>query len=93
MFVVGDRVLVEAHCECSKFFKKYLFKKRPWIKGRVVKRIGPLLPDRGYETEVIKIPARLKMHVFQYDVVNRCHFCKKEVTARFYAPEIQLRQI
>lgn len=90
-FGVGDRVLVEAYCECQTL--SFLFSAPSWVKGKVIKKIGPLPPHVSYEREVIKIPARLKMHVFQYDVKRICYLCKRNVVMRLYAPEIQLRQI
>ena len=59
-------------------------------KGKVVKSIGPQLPEEDYARRCLGgKTARLNSHVFQYEILFICPHCKQNQSALYYASELK----
>ena len=83
LFKVGDKIIIipARVCNDGEFNWKSF-----WPKAKVVKILGPMLPD--YEYEVKWLGSRgLNSHVYQYEVEYNC-LCGKKRGDLVYTPEM-----
>ena len=81
IFKKGDLVTNVELRTCSITGGKYYFK------GKVVRVLGPMLPDYEYEVKWLGgVSSRVNGHVFQYEVSFMCPHCKEARKEFYYAP-------
>ena len=83
-FNIGDQVKINLYHICNIDEKSF------YPKGRVVKILGPMLPDEEYERKWFGgYSERLNSHIFQYEVAFYC-VCDMKRSGRYFLPEISL---
>ncbi len=82
LFRLGDLVKWREQYHCDRYNKNY------FPKGRVVRVLGPMLPDEEYNIKWLQNRLSGK-HVFQYEVKWPCPYCGKPSGSLFYSPELK----
>lgn len=57
------------------------------LRGKVVKILGPGLPDEDYNIKWLQGKLR-DLHVFRYEVDWKCPFCRESQSGLFYGMEL-----
>ncbi len=85
IFAVGDCVRLRTPHRCKTPLLR--LKEMP-AEGTVTQIKGPIPPDEEYENKYVRIPERLRVHVYAYVVEFACGRCQQAFVRDCYLPDV-----